>query len=348
MMGDGPRDRLSGVGTSRAVGNHIFESAQDKSGRNGLAIETQAFRALDRLHAPDAACPDRRDAAFLEFVGDFRAQRVRRIQAPVVDGAGGAQKERLRLRELRIFPIEPAQRLVSFFDECRRRDVFWSGVKRGARQEESQGREIWRAMLLLGRQLRDRIDETLDQLPLELLADPSESPNHADQLGGCVVLLKDFLSFSGEQGLLPLLREASGDPTPQHIFLKLRSFAGKSQPLPANTPKLLDAAFVHGETEAGPQEETGENEPGLLMLDGNSAGVVVCRETRPKVAKQGGAPAALGAAENLLQALDETRRRELVALAEGLRKGGGDPLFRFGQRLRRDAGTGRRLGFRRG
>ena len=160
-------------------------------------------------------------------------------------------------------------------------------------------------MFFLSRQFHDRLDEALDELSFEVLSDPFESANHADQFGGDVFLLENPLLFCREQGFLPLLGQASGHAPPQDIFLKFRSFARKPKPLVADPPELLDADVVHGETKAGTEQETGEDEPGLLMFDRKGADVLARRQTGPKVAEQGRIPVAFGATENLLQALDD-------------------------------------------
>ena len=126
--------------------------------------------------------------------------------------------------------------------------------------------------------------------------------------------------------------------------MKFRSFARKPKPLVADPPELVEADVVHGETKAGTEQETGEDEPSLLMLDRKGADVLARRQAGPKVAEQGGIPFAFRATENLLQALDDPRRRELFTLAERRCKGCADPLFGLGQRGWRNIGLSLRLG----
>src|SRR5208337_3243460 len=99
-------------------------------------------------------------------------------------------------------------------------------------------------------------------------------------------------------------------------------------------------------SKGGSYQQTCEDQPRLLVLDRKRAAGLTRLQARPEVAEEDPIPIALGAAENLLQALKEPRRSQLLALAERLRERNADPSPGAGERVRRDIGfrLGRRCG----
>ena len=131
----------------------------------------------------------------------------------------------------------------------------------------------------------------------------------------------NFFEFGREDLFLTLPREAARHAPPEDIFLAPDSFARKIETMVAEPPEAVDAKVVGGGPEAGAQQESGENEPGLLVVRRLLAPGHTAFQSWPERADEGRVPFALRHSQNLLQVSKEPCRCERLSLP----RGGGKP-----------------------
>ena len=90
--------------------------------------------------------------------------------------------------------------------------------------------------------------------------------------------------------------------------MNLASFARKIETLLAETPQAVDANVIGSSPEPRAQQETGENEPGLLVVRGLFAPSDTAFQSRPQPTDEGGIPFALRYSQNLFQVSEKPRR----------------------------------------
>ena len=117
--------------------------------------------------------------------------------------------------------------------------------------------------------------------------------------------------------MMTLLTEATRYAPPEDIFLTLDSFARKIETIVSEPPETVDAKIVGGSPEAGAQQESGENEPGLLVVHRLLAPGQTALQSWPKRANEGRVPFALRHSQNLLQVSKNPCRGELISLVGG-------------------------------
>jgi len=80
--------------------------------------------------------------------------------------------------------------------------------------------------------------------------------------------------------------------------VNLASFARKIETLLAETPQAVDANVIGSSPEPRAQQETGENEPGLLVVSGPLTSSHTAFQSWPESTDEGGIPFALWYSQN--------------------------------------------------
>src|SRR5580704_13058749 len=123
-------------------------------------------------------------------------------------------------------------------------------------------------MLLFEGELARSLEKRVEQLGFDGHAGSFERSGESDKLCGQVCLRRQSGKVRSQNRLLSFAAQAAGNASPEYIELKLVALARVLQSVRMNPPELVDPGFVALTTKSRAQKITGENQPGLLVIDG--------------------------------------------------------------------------------